>query len=116
MALEALRGGVAVLTGSASGLGLACAQEAASHGLHICLTDVRPEALEEAAATLGAEQEGRAHRGGPLPSALSLVLSRVLAASGRGVGGAREGRACRCVPAGAGRSRGGELEQEVQVH
>ena len=58
MDLEALRGGVAVITGSASGLGLACAQEAASHGLHICLTDVRPEALEEAAATLGAEHEG----------------------------------------------------------
>ena len=45
-----MRGGVAVITGSATGLGFAVAQQAAAVGMHVCLTDVRSEPLAEAAS------------------------------------------------------------------
>lgn len=41
-------GGVAVITGGASGIGLAAAQAFARLGMRVCLVDVKPEALEAA--------------------------------------------------------------------
>ena len=50
-----LQGAVAVITGGASGLGLALAREAAQRGARLVLADIRAEALAEAAGTLAAE-------------------------------------------------------------
>jgi NAD(P)-dependent dehydrogenase (short-subunit alcohol dehydrogenase family) len=54
-ALAAAGGGVAVITGSASGLGYATARQCAALGLDVALTDVRGDALAAAAARLAAE-------------------------------------------------------------
>jgi NAD(P)-dependent dehydrogenase (short-subunit alcohol dehydrogenase family) len=47
-------GRVAVITGAASGIGLAAARRFASMGMRICLVDLHAEALEKAAATISA--------------------------------------------------------------
>jgi NAD(P)-dependent dehydrogenase (short-subunit alcohol dehydrogenase family) len=47
-------GRVAVITGGASGIGLAAAERFASMGLKVCLADLSAEALERAAATVAA--------------------------------------------------------------
>lgn len=47
-------GGVAVVTGAASGIGLALAQSFAARGLAVVVTDVRPGALDAAAGELRA--------------------------------------------------------------
>eukprot|EP00729_Bicosta_minor_P011571 gene11571-30232_t len=52
MDLSTLKGGVAVVTGSASGLGYALAARAAQSGMNIMLSDVRQGALDEAVAKL----------------------------------------------------------------
>lgn len=53
MLQEALKaGGVAVITGGASGVGFAAAQEFAKRGLSVALADVSAEALEKAANQL----------------------------------------------------------------
>ncbi len=50
------RGRAAVITGAASGIGLAAAQRLAARGMRLCLADVNAAALEAAAASLaGAE-------------------------------------------------------------
>lgn len=49
-----LQGAVAVITGGASGLGLAMAREAAGRGARLVLADIRAEPLAEAAAALAA--------------------------------------------------------------
>jgi NAD(P)-dependent dehydrogenase (short-subunit alcohol dehydrogenase family) len=46
------QGRVAVITGGASGIGLAAAKRFASMGMKLCLADLRQEALDEAAAQL----------------------------------------------------------------
>jgi len=45
-------GNVAVVTGGASGIGLACAHSFAGLGLRVCLADVNAEALAEAASSI----------------------------------------------------------------
>lgn len=47
-------GRVAVITGAASGIGLAAARRFASMGLRVCLSDIEGSALEKAAETVGA--------------------------------------------------------------
>ena len=47
-------GRVAVITGAASGIGLAAATRLATLGLRVCLADLGTDALEQAAATVGA--------------------------------------------------------------
>jgi NAD(P)-dependent dehydrogenase (short-subunit alcohol dehydrogenase family) len=45
-------GGVAVITGAASGIGLGLAREAVRRGMQVVVSDVREDALEEAAQSL----------------------------------------------------------------
>ena len=52
MDLRSLKGGVAVITGSASGLGYALAARAAQSGMHVVLSDIRQGPLDEAVAQL----------------------------------------------------------------
>jgi len=57
--MQELRGGTAVVTGAASGIGLALARKAASEGMNVVLADVDVDALAEAASTLeGAPADG----------------------------------------------------------
>jgi NAD(P)-dependent dehydrogenase (short-subunit alcohol dehydrogenase family) len=51
--METLKGGVAVITGAAGGLGQALARQCAGHGMRLVLADVDRSALEEAAGRLG---------------------------------------------------------------
>ena len=52
--IESLRGGIAVITGGASGIGLAVAHAALQRGLHVAVGDVEAAALEPAVAELRA--------------------------------------------------------------
>jgi len=50
--LASLSGGVAVVTGAAAGIGLALAEAALAHGLHVVLADIDGESLRTAEAKL----------------------------------------------------------------
>ncbi len=52
---SALQGGVAVITGAASGFGLEASRIAAARGMRIVMADVQEDALQRAAAEIGAE-------------------------------------------------------------
>jgi hypothetical protein len=52
--IEALKGGIAVITGGASGIGLAVAHEALQHGLHVAIGDIEQAALDAALPELRA--------------------------------------------------------------
>ena len=53
---------VAVVTGGASGIGLAAAIRFARHGMHVCIADLGEARLAEAAAAVGAATpDGQAH-------------------------------------------------------
>ena len=53
-------GNVAVITGGASGIGLAAAKKFAGFGLHVALADLGPERLSAAASQVRAEAKGGA--------------------------------------------------------
>jgi len=55
MTTQDLTGKRAVVTGGASGIGLACAKEFASRGAHVIIADLNGEAAEAAAAEVGGE-------------------------------------------------------------
>ena len=55
--LAALAGGVAIVTGGASGIGLALAEKAIAHGLHPVLADIDAKAIADAEARLSAPAE-----------------------------------------------------------
>lgn len=55
MAEQDLAGRRAVITGGASGIGLACAQEFAARGAHVIIADLDQKAGEERAAALGGD-------------------------------------------------------------
>ena len=52
--MQQLSGRVAVVTGAASGIGLATAQRFAGEGMHVVLADIEPGALADAEATVKA--------------------------------------------------------------
>jgi NAD(P)-dependent dehydrogenase (short-subunit alcohol dehydrogenase family) len=51
--VQGLAGKVAIVTGASRGIGLGIAQRLVDEGARVCLTARKPEALEEAVATLG---------------------------------------------------------------
>lgn len=55
MAEQDLAGRRAVITGGASGIGLACAEEFASRGAHVVIADLNAEAAQDHAEALGGE-------------------------------------------------------------
>jgi len=55
MGEQDLAGRRAVITGGASGIGLACAEEFASRGAHVVIADLNAEAAQEHAEALGGE-------------------------------------------------------------
>lgn len=55
MTEQDLAGKRAVVTGGASGIGLACAEEFARRGAHVVIADLNPEAAEAAAQAVGGE-------------------------------------------------------------
>lgn len=92
-----LAGGVAVVTGAASGIGLAMAQRFLAEGMHVVMADVERGALEEAASSLGGETT-------PVVTDVALrqsVLS--MAETARAAGPVR----ILCNNAGVGGARGG---------
>ena len=59
MAVGRLEGNVAVITGGASGIGLACAKRYAEEGAEIVITDLGAQRLEDAAEEIRAGTNGK---------------------------------------------------------
>jgi len=59
--MRELRGKVAVVTGAAGGIGAAIAKRLALEGTHLCLIDLRADALDSVVRELGREHEVDAH-------------------------------------------------------
>jgi NAD(P)-dependent dehydrogenase (short-subunit alcohol dehydrogenase family) len=57
--MDRLEGKRIVVTGAASGLGLASAQRFVSEGARVVFVDLKPDQLEEAVANLGAGATGK---------------------------------------------------------
>lgn len=55
MSMQDLAGRRAIITGGASGIGLACAEEFAGRGAHVVIADLNGEAAEAAAKAVGGE-------------------------------------------------------------
>lgn len=55
MTTQDLAGRRAIITGGASGIGLACAEEFAAHGAHVVIADLNGEAAQEVAQRLAGE-------------------------------------------------------------
>ena len=68
-------GRVAVITGAASGIGLAAAVRFAGLGLKVCLADLSPEALKRAAETVGAASPSGADAVLTVPTDVSQLAS-----------------------------------------
>src|ERR1700677_4277805 len=60
-AVNALEGKIAVITGAASGIGLAMAQRAVAQGMTVVLADIDEAALEQARGALEQEAGRRVH-------------------------------------------------------
>ncbi|MEU2618985.1 SDR family NAD(P)-dependent oxidoreductase [Streptomyces sp. NPDC007157] len=100
--MELRAGQVAVVTGAASGIGLAMARRFAAEGLRVVLADVEPAALEKAAADLraaGADVHARVVDVGVREQVLELAESAYdtygavhVLCNNAGVGSGAEGR------------------------
>lgn len=93
-ALLPLAGGVAVITGAASGIGAALAVQLAARGMHLALVDVNAAGLQATVAAAQARAGGQAASTTPVtisthvhdlaqPAAAAALLAEVQAAHGR---------------------------------
>ena len=80
-----LRGRVAVVTGAASGIGLALCERFAAEGMRVVMADVHPERLDAAAAALAAET-GAEVLGVPTDISSWAAVEALAAASGERFG------------------------------
>ena len=117
--MDELRDRVAVVTGAASGIGLALCERLAAEGMRVVLADVEPERLQRAADTVASVSGGRGPR--RADRRLPLGVGRVTGAGGRGPvrRSARPLQQRRCPAAGRRlgmHRRGVELARGRQPH
>jgi NAD(P)-dependent dehydrogenase (short-subunit alcohol dehydrogenase family) len=101
--VRTFEGRVAVVTGAASGIGLALAQRFAAEGMKVVMADVEAAALDRAAATV------RATAPALLATRVDVSRAEEVAAGGKAVGrgaGAGHHRAEESHPAPVGRPDG----------
>jgi NAD(P)-dependent dehydrogenase (short-subunit alcohol dehydrogenase family) len=82
--LESLKDRAAIVTGASRGIGLAIAAELVGRGARVCVTARRPEALEEALASLGGPEVAIAVAGkADDPAHQAETVERTMQAFGR---------------------------------